>query len=62
MNDATATDPFDTDTSGNVNIVTCLNNRFVHCTDWYVWPSSPTWSNQLYAKPSRTPYSERTET
>ncbi len=37
-------------TGGNVNIVTCLNNQFVHCTDWYVSAVFPAWSNQLYAK------------
>jgi hypothetical protein len=35
---------------GNVNIITCLNDEFVHCTDWYASAVFPTWSNQLYAK------------
>lgn len=37
-------------TAGQVDIVTCLNDEFVHCTDWYYSAVFPAWSNQLYAK------------
>jgi hypothetical protein len=37
-------------TGGQVAIITCLNNEFVHCTDWYYSDDFPAWSNQLYAK------------
>jgi hypothetical protein len=36
--------------TGQADIITCLNNQFVHCTDWYYSAVLPAWSNQLYAR------------